>query len=104
VKDAKIVLRGASFDMAYDRNNEYKNVVLRQRRYDGVYVIQNVPFGPYSMEITANAKNRNYVLVRPIEVTPGNRIPERSFKVELEKTKFPPPIGPTPPPVAPPGP
>jgi hypothetical protein len=91
VADAKIYLRGENFDLVYDRVAERTSRQLRLARLKGTYIFADVPFGVYTMEISANVKNRKFVVFREIAVERINKSvnPVRTFKIQLEKVKDP---------------
>lgn len=94
VKDAEVIIRGPNFDLVYDRELEYKVAELRASRLAGTYIFRAVPEDAvgYTVEITANVKNRTYKVVRGFSVDYDNKAPGRSFKIQLEKSKEPPPV------------
>jgi hypothetical protein len=94
VKDAEVIIRGPNFDLVYDRELEYKVAELRAARLAGTYIFRAVPEDAvgYTVEITANVKNRTYKVVRGFSVDYDNKAPGRSFKIQLEKSKEPPPV------------
>jgi Mg-chelatase subunit ChlD len=94
VKDAEVIIRGPNFDLVYDRELEYKLTELRASRLAGRYIFRAVPEDAvgYTVEITANVKNRTYKVVRGFSVDYDNKAPGRSFKIQLEKSKEPPPV------------
>jgi hypothetical protein len=97
VKDATIYLRGDNFDLEYSREAEYGNKELRISRVAGKYVFPKVPHGPYVAEIAATVHNRKYVVVRELSVDKDNlAFPELSLKIQLEKSKDPPPVAASP--------
>ncbi len=98
VKEAEVIIRGDNFDLIYDRELEYKKPDLRAKRVAGRYLFKDVPLGGYTMEITANVKNRTYQVIRGFSADDDNKAPGRSFKIQLEKSKDQPP---PPPPAAP---
>ena len=97
VKEAEVIIHGDNFDLIYNREEEYKRPSLRANRLVGKYLFRGVPLGSYTMEITANVKNRKYQVIRGFAADDDNKIPGTSFKIQLEKSKDPPP----PPPPAP---
>jgi hypothetical protein len=98
VKEAEVIIHGDNFDLIYDREAEYARPSLRAARYAGRYLFKGVPLGSYTMEITANVKNRTYQVIRGFAADDDNRIPGTSFKIQLEKSKD---VPPPPPPAAP---
>jgi hypothetical protein len=97
VKDAEVIIHGDNFDLIYNREAEYDRPSLRANRASGRYLFKGVPLGSYTMEITANVKNRKYQVIRGFSADDDNKIPGTSFKIQLEKSKDVPP----PPPAAP---
>ncbi len=98
VKEAEVIIHGDNFDLIYDREAEYNKPSLRAARYAGKYLFKGVPLGSYTMEITANVKNRTYQVIRGFAADDDNKIPGTSFKIQLEKSKD---VPPPPAPVAP---
>jgi VWA domain-containing protein len=96
VKDAEVIIHGDNFDLIYNRDAEYDKPSLRANRLAGKYLFKGVPLGSYTMEITANVKNRKHVVVRGFSADDDNKIPGMSFKIQLEKSKDPPPPAPAP--------
>lgn len=97
VKDAEVIIHGDNFDLIYNREAEYDKPSLRANRLAGRYLFKGVPLGSYTMEITANVKNRTYQVIRGFSADDDNKLPGTSFKIQLEKSKDvppPPPAGP----------
>jgi hypothetical protein len=97
VKDAKVYLRGKSFDLEYARDAELADKVLREQRLQGIYVFPKVVHGAYLLDITVNYKNRKYAIEREIVVDDDLLDPGRRLLIQIERSKDPPPApAPTP--------
>ncbi len=90
VKDAKIYLRGKSFDLEYARDAELADKVLREQRLAGIYVFPKVVHGVYLLDITVNHKNRRYAIEREIVVDDDLHDPGRRLLIQIERSKDPP--------------
>jgi hypothetical protein len=90
VKDAKVYLRGKSFDLEYARDAELADKVLREQRLAGIYVFPKVVHGVYLLDITVNHKNRKYAIEREIVVDDDLLDPGRRLLIQIERSKDPP--------------
>ncbi len=97
VKDAKVYLRGKSFDLEYSRDGEAADKLLRENRLSGIYIFPKVLHGAYLLDITVNFRNRKYAIEREIVVDDDLLEPGRRLIIQIERSKDPPPApAPTP--------